>query len=230
MMMLKSVCLFVVVVVATDAYQCCPLGRWKARTFYTRLELQNNVASYHWELGELFQDLDNNRFVSVVEKRFSGNIQHLKIISDHKTKLKYTIDTDRNACSVEYYHDPVHTFCIPDNATPQFQVKLGFGDKSLNATAYYDDDTTKDGKNQTRIWYLVNEACIPLQRGRTGLDRDKFLDSQSFGSITTEYDDSIFDIPSICPTVIPPKKKTTVNFFEVIRYKASTEKLNQSRL
>ncbi|XP_067653785.1 uncharacterized protein [Haliotis asinina] len=230
MLLLKSVCLLVVVVVATDANRCCPPGRWKAETTFTRLELQNDLASYHWEFGEYYQDLDNNRFTLEMERRYYGNIQHLKIISDHKTKLKYTIDTDRNACSVEYNHDPIHTFCIPDSATPGFQVKLGFGDNTLLASAYYDEDTIKGEKTQRGIWYIVNEACIPLQRDRLGLDMDKFLDSQSFGSITTEYDDSIFDIPSICPTVIPPKKKNTMNVFEVIRHNASTEKLNESRL
>ncbi|XP_046557167.1 uncharacterized protein LOC124266401 [Haliotis rubra] len=144
--------------------------------------------------------------------------------------LKYTIDRDRNRCPAEHNHDPVHTFCIPDSATPGFQVKLGFDDNSLEATAYYDEDTLKDDKYQRGIWYIVKEACIPLQRDRTGLDKEKFLDSDTFGSMTMDYDDSIFDIPSICPTVIPPMKQKAINFFEVIRYNTSTEKLSQSRL
>ncbi|XP_046555082.1 uncharacterized protein LOC124264376 [Haliotis rubra] len=88
--------------------------------------------------------------------------------------LKYTIDRDRNRCSVENNPDPVHTFCIPDSATPGFQVKLGFGDNSLKATAYYDEDTLKDDKYQRGIWYIVNEGCIPLQRDRNGLTRKSF--------------------------------------------------------
>ncbi|XP_046550465.1 uncharacterized protein LOC124260250 [Haliotis rubra] len=196
-MQLKSICLLALVLGTSDAYQCCPPARWKTESFYTRLELQTNVASYHSELEEFFQDLDNSRFASVVERRYYRNILHLKIISDHKTMVKYTIDRDRNRCPVEHNHDPVHTFCIPDSATPGFQVKLGFGDNSLEATAYYDEDTLKDDKYQRGIWYLVNEACIPLQRDRTGLDEGK---------------------------------QKAMNFFEVIRYKASIEKLSQSRL
>ncbi|XP_046332107.2 uncharacterized protein LOC124115236 [Haliotis rufescens] len=224
-MLQLCVYLFAVLLTESAAYKCCPPQRWKAKTFFTSLELNNNWPNFLWQNGEFYQDATNERSVEVFENRYHGTVKHLKIISDYKTKLRYRVNSDKNICSVEYNNEPFHTYCIPDSATNRFQVKLGFGDNSLEATAYYDESNLQNGKYQIGSWYFVNEACIPVQGDKIGLDKKSFLDTTIIASITTGFDDSIFDIPSICPTVVPPMERKSTNFFDVIRYKAAIEKL-----
>ncbi|XP_071098446.1 uncharacterized protein [Haliotis cracherodii] len=209
----------VLAVVVVSANGCCAPERFSAYQLTAGLEMIKGSPKSEVGLSKFFHDGATERTAVVIEYAAEGGQNRMRIISDHRNKRRYIINTKTNACTVETINLPFRRFCT-DSSRHLFEVNLGYGDNSLTARAFYKEMDSQDGRYKVGHVFLVSDACIPLQGDSFGLGQLNFLLATGWGSLSTDFDDSVFDPPPTCPT-LTCSQKDDVNIFEIIRNKGA---------
>ncbi|XP_071116497.1 ependymin-related protein 2-like [Haliotis cracherodii] len=201
---------------------CCAPDRWAANRHSAGLALVKvegvNVPFVDVGRSEEYVDAASQRLAIISNFSLEGTQREFKTIADYKKGRKYTIDLKKNTCTVKKLNLPYAKFCIQDSYKKAFDIKLGFGDNSLSGEVYTEDYSGigPDPNSKIGTAVLVTKECIPVKTDIYGLNDYNLLQSTGFSTYTTDFDDSIFDIPSICPSC-SESTATDVPSFDEIR-------------